>query len=103
VAVAGPRRFAALPEVPTMAESGMPEIISGSWTAVVAPAATPAQVLDRLNEVMTAALRTPEVTERLARVGFTVDASGRAELGRLIAAELARWREVVREAGIEPV
>jgi tripartite-type tricarboxylate transporter receptor subunit TctC len=103
VAVAGPRRFAALPDVPTMAEQGLPDIVSGSWTAVVAPAAVPAPVLDRLNEVMVAALRMPEVTERLARTGFTVDASSRADLGRLIAADLARWRAVAREARIEPV
>ena len=101
VAVAGPRRFAALPDVPTMAEAGLPEIVSGSWTAVVAPASTPVPALNRLNEVMVAALRAPEVTERLARVGFTVDATGRAELGRQISTELARWREVVREARIE--
>jgi tripartite-type tricarboxylate transporter receptor subunit TctC len=101
IAVAGPRRMATLPDVPTMTEAGLPEIVSGSWTAVVAPAATPARILDRLNEVMVAALRTPEVTERLGRVGFTVDASSRAELARLIASDLARWREVVREARIE--
>jgi tripartite-type tricarboxylate transporter receptor subunit TctC len=101
IAVAGPRRMATLPDVPTMTEAGLPEIVSGSWTAVVAPAATPAPVLDRLNAVMVAALRTPEVTERLARVGFSVDASSREELARLIASDLARWREVVREARIE--
>ena len=77
--------------------------MSGSWTAVVAPAATPAPILDRLNEVMVASLRTPEVTERLARVGFVVDASSRAELARLIASDLARWREVVRQARIEQI
>jgi tripartite-type tricarboxylate transporter receptor subunit TctC len=101
IAVAGPRRMSTLPGVPTMAEQGMPEIVSGSWTAVVAPAATPVPILDRLNEVMVATLKTPEVQERLGRVGFTVDASGRAELGRLIAEDLARWREVARQARIE--
>lgn len=101
IAVAGPRRMTTLPDVPTMTEQGLPEIVSGSWTAVVAPAATPAPILDRLNEVMVAALRAPEVTERLGRVGFTVDASSRADLARLIAADLARWRDVVREARIE--
>jgi tripartite-type tricarboxylate transporter receptor subunit TctC len=101
IAVAGPRRMTTLPDVPTMAEQGMPEIVSGSWTAVVAPAATPVPILDRLNEVMVATLRTPEVQERLGRVGFTVDASGRAELARLIADDLARWREVARQARIE--
>jgi tripartite-type tricarboxylate transporter receptor subunit TctC len=101
IAVAGPRRMTTLPDVPTMAEQGMPEIVSGSWTAVVAPAATPAPVLDRLNAVMVASLRTPEVQERLGRVGFTVDASSREELARLIAGDLARWREVARQARIE--
>ncbi|MGG5809103.1 Bug family tripartite tricarboxylate transporter substrate binding protein [Falsiroseomonas sp. CW058] len=101
IAVAGPRRHSATPDVPTMAEQGLPEIVSGSWTAVVAPASTPAAILDRLNEVMVATLRTPEVTERLARVGFAVDATPRADLARLIAADLARWRDVVRDARIE--
>ena len=101
IAVAGPRRMATLPDVPTMAEQGMPDIVSGSWTAVVAPAATPAPILDRLNEVMVAALRTTEVQERLGRVGFSVDASSRADLARLIASDLARWRDVVRDARIE--
>jgi tripartite-type tricarboxylate transporter receptor subunit TctC len=101
IAVAGPRRMPTLPDVPTMTEQGLPQIVSGSWTAVVAPIATPAAILDRLNEVMVAALRAPDVTERLARVGFAVDASSREELARLIASDLARWREVVREARIE--
>jgi tripartite-type tricarboxylate transporter receptor subunit TctC len=101
IAVAGPRRMATLPEVPTMAEQGLPEVVSGSWTAVVAPAATPANILDRLNEVMVAALQAADVKDRLARVGFTVDASSRTELARLISSDLARWREVVRQARIE--
>jgi tripartite-type tricarboxylate transporter receptor subunit TctC len=100
IAVAGPRRMPTLPDVPTMTEAGLPGIVSGSWTGIVAPVATPAPVLDRLNAVMAAALRTPEVTERLARVGFSVDASSRAELGKLIAEDLARWRDVVRDAKI---
>jgi tripartite-type tricarboxylate transporter receptor subunit TctC len=101
IAIAGPRRFAQLPDVPTMTEQGLPDLVSGSWTAIVAPVATPAPILDRLNEVIVAALRTAEVTERLARVGFAVDATGRPELARLIAADLARWRTVVREARID--
>ncbi len=102
IAVAGPRRMPTLPDVPPMTEQGLPDIVSGSWTGVVAPIATPANILDRLNEVMVAALRTPEVTERLNRVGFAVDASSREELARLVASDLARWREVVRDAKIEP-
>jgi tripartite-type tricarboxylate transporter receptor subunit TctC len=86
IAVAGPRR--------------MTTLVSGSWTAVVAPKATPDAILDRLNAVMVAALRTPDVQERLGRAGFTVDASSRGDLAQLIANDLARWRDVVREANI---
>lgn len=101
IAICGPTRFSQLPDVPTMAEQGLPDHVSGSWTAIVAPAATPAPILDRLNEVIVAALKTPEVTERLARVGFAVDATDRPTLARLIAADLARWRRVVRDARID--
>ncbi|MGX9965500.1 Bug family tripartite tricarboxylate transporter substrate binding protein [Roseomonas sp. F4] len=101
IAICGPTRFPMLPDVPTMAEQGLPDHVSGSWTAIVAPAATPAPVLERLNEVIVAALKTPDVTERLARVGFAVDATSREALGKLIAEDLARWRRVVREARIE--
>lgn len=101
IAICGPMRFGQLPAVPTMAEQGLPDHVSTSWTAIVAPAATPAPVLDRLNEVIVAVLKTPEVTERLARIGLVVDASDRPTLGRLIAADLARWRRVVRDARID--
>ncbi|MGG5885907.1 Bug family tripartite tricarboxylate transporter substrate binding protein [Falsiroseomonas sp. HC035] len=101
IAICGPRRFPQLPDVPTMTEQGLPEHVSGSWTAIVAPAATPEPVLERLNQVIVAALRTPEVTARLAQVGFAVDATSREALGTLLAEDLARWRRVVREARIQ--
>ncbi len=100
IAVAGPVRFAQAPDVPTMAEQGLAELVSGSWTGVVAPAATPAAILDRLNAVMVAALKAPEVVARLGSIGFVVDASSRQVLGELIAGDLARWRAVVRDARI---
>ena len=103
IAICGPSRFPQLPDVPTMTEQGLPGHVSGSWTAIVAPAATPAPILDRLNQVIVAALKTPEVTERLARVGFAVDATDRPALARLIAADLARWRQVVRDARIDQI
>lgn len=101
IAVAGPRRFAPLPEVPTMAEAGSPQVLSASWSAFLAPAGTPAPAIARLHEVITAALRQPEVTQRLTAAGFSVDATTPEELRRIIADDLARWRRVVREANIQ--
>jgi tripartite-type tricarboxylate transporter receptor subunit TctC len=101
IAIAMPRRFAPLPDVPTMAEAGFPQVVSASWSAFLAPANTPGPVVARLHETITAALRQPEVTERLTAAGFTIDASTPAELGRTIATELARWKRVVAEAGIQ--
>ncbi len=100
IAVAGPNRFAQTPDVPTMAEQGLADLISGSWTGIVAPAATPAPILDRLNAVMVAALRAPEVVARLGTIGFVVEATTRQALADLIATDLARWRGVVRDARI---
>jgi tripartite-type tricarboxylate transporter receptor subunit TctC len=101
IAVAGPRRFAPLPDVPTMAEQGQPDILSQSWTGILVRAGTPAPALARLHQAFTEALRTPEVTQRLATLGFTVEASEPEALARLIAADLERWRGVVRDARIQ--
>ncbi|WP_198372671.1 Bug family tripartite tricarboxylate transporter substrate binding protein [Roseomonas rosulenta] len=101
IAIAMPRRFDPLPDVPTMAESGFPQVVSSSWSAFLAPANTPAPAIARLHETITAALRLPDVTQRLVAAGFTVDASTPAELGQTISTELARWKQVVRDAGIQ--
>jgi tripartite-type tricarboxylate transporter receptor subunit TctC len=101
IAIAGPQRFAPLPDVPTMAEQGQPDILSQSWTGILVRAGTPAPILARLHEVFTTALRTPEVTSRLGTLGFTVDAGPPEGLARLIAGDLERWRGVVRDARIE--
>ncbi|MCS6933354.1 MAG: tripartite tricarboxylate transporter substrate binding protein [Acetobacteraceae bacterium] len=101
IAVAGPRRFAPLPEVPTMAEQGQPEVLSQSWTGILVRAGTPAPAVVRLHQAFTEALRTQDVTQRLAALGFTVEASEPQVLARLIAADLDRWRAVVRDARIQ--
>lgn len=101
IAICLPRRFAALPDIPTMEEAGFPQVVSASWSAFLAPAGTPAPAIARLHETITAALRQPEVTQRLTAAGFTIDASTPEELGRTISTELARWKRVVQEAGIQ--
>ncbi len=101
IAIAMPQRFIGLPDVPTMTEGGYPQVVSASWSAFLAPAGTPAPAIARLHEVIAAALRQPEVTQRLTTAGFTVNASTPAELGQTISTELARWKRVVQEAGIQ--
>ncbi|HWT08844.1 MAG TPA: tripartite tricarboxylate transporter substrate binding protein [Roseomonas sp.] len=101
IAICLPRRFAALPDVPTMTEAGFPQVVSASWSAFLAPAGTPAPAVARLNQTIVAALRQQDVTDRLTAAGFTIDASTPAELGQTVSTELARWKRVVAEAGIQ--
>ncbi|MEJ1939247.1 tripartite tricarboxylate transporter substrate-binding protein, partial [Nostoc sp. NIES-2111] len=80
---------------------GYPQVTPPPWSSSLAGAGTPAPAVARLNETIVAALRQAEVTERLTAAGFTVDASSPTELGRTISTELARWKQVVRDAGIQ--
>jgi tripartite-type tricarboxylate transporter receptor subunit TctC len=100
LAVTTPRRFGAFPEVPTMAESGGPDISVEAWYGLLAPAGTPAPVIARLHEVFAAALRRPEVATRIASLGFETVGNTPAEFGRFLAAEPAKWREVIEAAQI---
>jgi len=100
VAVAGPRRLSWAPEVATMAEQGLPDLHSLFWTGIFVPAATPEPVAEALHAAVAATLRQPEVVERLERIRFVVEGSRRAELGALVAGDLARWRGVVSDAGV---
>jgi tripartite-type tricarboxylate transporter receptor subunit TctC len=100
VAVGGPTRHALLPNVPTFAEAGLPGFNSGSWHSLVAPAGMPPALAARVQATLQEALRAPEVATRLAATGFAVEATDGATLKALVETELARWRDVVRAAGI---
>ncbi len=100
LAVGTEARAAALPEVPTVAESGLPGFSVFTWWAVGAPAATPAAVLARLNHAVNAALAMPDLRERFAAISAEPVGGTLAETGRFIAAETAKWREFVRETGV---
>ena len=84
-----------------MAET-LPGFEGGSWHSFVAPAGTPEPVLARIHAALAQCLRLPEVEARLVRIGFSVVASSRAEMAARVAAELARWKDVVQAAGIRP-
>jgi tripartite-type tricarboxylate transporter receptor subunit TctC len=100
LAVTGARRNAALPEVPTMAEAGLPGYECTLWQALVAPAATPAAIIGRLNREVTVVLADDEVRAALAQYGIDPESGGPEALGARIRAELEKWREVIVGAGL---
>ncbi|UPY35718.1 tripartite tricarboxylate transporter substrate binding protein [Sediminicoccus sp. KRV36] len=102
IAVGGTRRHPLLPEVPTFAEAGLADYTSGSWHGIVGPRGMAAPLQARVEETLRTTLRNPEIAARLAATGFTVEATDGAALARIITADLTRWREVVRSAGITP-
>jgi tripartite-type tricarboxylate transporter receptor subunit TctC len=101
VGVGTPQRHPQFPDVPTIAESGLPGFTFTSWFAVVAPAGMPKDIVVRLNAEITRALAAPEVREKLAAQGFTVRGTSQEELGSITRAQLARYAKVMKEAGIK--
>jgi tripartite-type tricarboxylate transporter receptor subunit TctC len=100
LATTGPRRLAALPEVPTVAEAGLPDAETVSWSAMMAPAGTPDAIVARLAEGMNAGLSDPRVVQALTGTGSVpLMLSGRP-LGDFVREDIARWRDVVERAGV---
>jgi tripartite-type tricarboxylate transporter receptor subunit TctC len=100
VAVAGPKRLPALPDVPTLAELGVTGVDVGQWYGLFAPAGTPAAVIDRLNQALNAVLVDPEVVERLESHGARAEPGGAEQLAQRLQTDLNRWRHVVAQAKI---
>ena len=97
-AVTTAKRSAALPDVPTIAESGLPGFAVSSWAGLVAPARTPRAVTGALREAVVKSLAAPDLRERLARDGADPVGSTPDEFGAFIKSELAQWRKVVQQA-----
>jgi tripartite-type tricarboxylate transporter receptor subunit TctC len=102
LAVTARQRHPQLPDVPTVVEAGLPELVVTSWQAAAAPAKTPSAIVTRLNDATVKALRSPEVSERMNQIGFDVVASSPTEFGKFMREELARWTRVVQKGGIKP-
>jgi tripartite-type tricarboxylate transporter receptor subunit TctC len=100
LAVTGDRRSQALPDVPTMIESGIAGYAVTSWNALAAPARTPAPVVARLNREVNAALADAEVVKKLRALHVTPGASSPEQARELLANETTRWGEVITRAGI---
>ena len=93
-------RFKADPEIPTLAENGIPGFAGDSWQMLVAPAKTPKEIVDKLNATTNEILDTPEVTRQLLNLGTTSIGKGKpGELEAYIESETARWKKVITDAG----
>ncbi len=100
LAVAGSQRSQMAPELPSIAEAGLPGFDSIQWYGILAPAKTPSAITSKLNRDTVAVLNLPEVKERLFSQGFEVVASSREEYGAFIRKEIAKWGNVIKQAGI---
>jgi tripartite-type tricarboxylate transporter receptor subunit TctC len=100
LAVTTEKRFASLPEVPTVSESGVPGYDVTSWNALAAPAKTPRPVIERLNRAVAKAIASPEVQQRFAQLGVEGRASSPEQLREFFISEARRWGRVVETAKI---
>jgi tripartite-type tricarboxylate transporter receptor subunit TctC len=100
--VASLKRSAAMPELPTIAEQGLPKFEAVSWYALMAPAGTPAAVVDRLNAESARALAKPAIKEKFAAQGLEPGSGKPQDLAATIRTETARWSEVIRKQNIKP-
>jgi tripartite-type tricarboxylate transporter receptor subunit TctC len=101
LAVAGPRRLAALQEVPTMAEAGLPGMEATVWNGIFAPAGTPRPLILLLQENFARALNAPDVREQIAASGAELGGRPPEEFAAFVRAEIVKWGEVIKKAGIK--
>ena len=102
IAVTTPKRLAALPDIPTVAESGVPGYDVASWNGLLAPAGTPQAIVDKLSAAMQkATTQNPALIEKWRSYGGELKSSTPTEFAAFIKAEAARWSKVVKDARIE--
>ncbi|RCW74415.1 Bug family tripartite tricarboxylate transporter substrate binding protein [Pseudorhodoferax soli] len=102
LAVTGESRLADLPEVPTMKEAGVADYVYTTWFGLWAPAATPAAIVQKLHQATQAALDKPATRQGLARAGVEVRHASTAEFEKLVHADVDKWSQIIKSAGIEP-
>jgi tripartite-type tricarboxylate transporter receptor subunit TctC len=101
IAVSSAKRTATLPDVPTFMESGLADFDASSWVAILAPAATPRPVIDRLNRELNAVLTDPPIVEKLATLGIVATPGSPQQLADQIRTDLARFGPFLKAAGIK--
>lgn len=101
IALAARSRSPLFPEVPTVAEQGMPDLVGSAFYGLLAPVRTPVAIQRRLNQAMVAALSNPEVRDRLLKQGYEIHASSGEEYAAYMKNEIGRWSPIVKAAGIK--
>ncbi|VFR63884.1 putative exported protein [plant metagenome] len=101
VATGGSQRSPVAPEMPTIAESGVPGFESYEWNAVFAPTGTPAEIVDQVSQALAKVLKDPGIAQQLAAIGAEPVGSTPADLDTFRRAEIAKWQKVVKEAGLK--
>ena len=101
IAITSDRRFQGLPDIPTVAESGLPGYQASSWNAIAAPAKTPPAIIDKLNKEINAALAAPAVKGKLLELGVTARGGTPNDLKTLLTSDIQKWRGVIEQAKIQ--
>ena len=100
LAVTGEKRAAVAPELPTVTEAGVPGYVVVSWFGVLVPAATPREIVMRMNAALAQAMRAPDIRERLAGDGAEPAVGTPEQFAAFIRADIAQWTKVIKDAGI---
>jgi tripartite-type tricarboxylate transporter receptor subunit TctC len=101
IALGAKERAPTAPDVPTTAETGMPDLLIENWYGMIAPAATPAPIIATLNRIATEAMADPSVRQKLAEQGLTTAPDTPEQFRSFIDSETRRWAKVIKEAGVE--
>ena len=103
IAICSPKRSLALPDVPTMSESGLPGFEASTWAGVLAPAGTPKEIVAKLNTEIVKILQMPAIKDRLSNIGDEVVGSTPEQFGAYIKIELVKYAKVIKDAGIPQI
>jgi tripartite-type tricarboxylate transporter receptor subunit TctC len=102
LAVSSAKRIPLLPDVPTLAEAGFPDMLDYTWVGLFAPAGTPATIVNRLDAAMQQVLKSPDMKDKIQALAFDIVADPPARTGEYVKSEVVRWGAVIKKTGVKP-